>query len=350
MPSQSQRAPLPVYMLADHLDAVLAAGEDIISSGAGWRALVEAPGNIETFPERQRTITEDVRSLELIIIARVIKARDHARALARADARFAPIANLFASGTAVLMDAIAECGDATDEDFETGDGLVAYVRSRGLIAPDAATVTDPAQLTIDESFLIAKRLALGPLMDMAAAFLDALDAHYELFVEDDYDTLEPAPRVSRAHPIRQTRPRPGQLRSILGRRARRPAFFTSAQKKSPGCCAQPGLFFSSSFPRSAGDPDQRVKGIRRQSRGRHAAGFRRSAEGTARRGAKAIGRRFAFEASAAVFELRRSAAARTVAGADLRLSGVTFFAMATAMPPSAAASDANAPMAPGTAS
>lgn len=193
MPSQSQRAPLPVYMLADHLDAVLAAGEDIISSGAAWRALVEAPGNIETFPERQRTITQDVRSLELIMIARVIKARDHARALARADARFAPIANLFASGTAALMDAIAECGDATDEDFETGDGLIAYVRSRGLIAPDAATVTDPAQLTIDESFLIAKRLALGPLMDMAAAFLDALDAHYDLFVEDDYDTLDPAP-------------------------------------------------------------------------------------------------------------------------------------------------------------
>lgn len=206
MPSQSQRAPLPVYMLADHLDAILASGEDIISSGAQWRTLAEAPGNIETFPERQRAIAETVRGLELIIIARVIKARDHARALARADGRFAPIANLFASGTVVLMDAIAECGDATDEDFETGDGLVAYIRNRGLIAPDAANVTDPVQLTIDESFLIAKRLALGPLMDMAAAFLDALDAHYELFVATDFDDTDfdeagATPAASEASPF-----------------------------------------------------------------------------------------------------------------------------------------------------
>lgn len=181
MPSPTQRAPLPVYMLADHLDAVLAAGEDIATRGAAWRQLAETPGNLETFPQRQRNLAEDVRGLELMLIARTLKSRGYAGALANVDDRFAAIANLFVSGTAVLLDAIGECGDTSESDFETGDGLVAYIRSRGLIAPDAPGVREAVELTIDDSFLVAKRLALGPLMDMAAAFLDALEAHYELF-------------------------------------------------------------------------------------------------------------------------------------------------------------------------
>ena len=185
MTKTAPMAPLPVYLLADHLDGVLAAGEDLVTCGADWRNLAENPGEPETFASSQRAIAEDVRGYELILIAHAIKARDHARTLSQTDKRFAPIADLFVGGTAILMDAVSECGDATDDDFDTGDGLVAYVRSRGLIAPDAANVTNPAQLTIDDSFLVAKRLALGPLLDMAAAFLDALDTQYDLFIADD---------------------------------------------------------------------------------------------------------------------------------------------------------------------
>lgn len=185
MAVQAPRAPLSVYMLADHLDAALAAGEDLVVRGERWRQLAAAPGNMQTFPARQRAIVEDIRALELVTIARIIKARDHARALATADDRFSLVANLFVSGTSVLMEAVAECGDATSGDFETGDGIVAYARSRGLIAPQAATITDAAQLTIDDSFLVANRAALGALMDMAAAFLDALEAHYDLYVQEE---------------------------------------------------------------------------------------------------------------------------------------------------------------------
>ncbi len=185
MTKTAPMAPLPVYLLADHLDGVLAAGEDLVTCGADWRNLAENPGEPETFASSQRAIAEDVRGYELILIAHAIKAREHARTLSQTDKRFAPIAELFVGGTAILMDAVSECGDATDDDFDTGDGLVAYVRSRGLIAPDAANVTNPAQLTIDDSFLVAKRLALGPLLDMAAAFLDALDTQYDLFIADD---------------------------------------------------------------------------------------------------------------------------------------------------------------------
>lgn len=193
MPQHVVRAPLSVYMLADHLDGSLAAGEDLVSRGADWRALAENPGEPADFATRQRKIAEDVRGFELILIARILKARDHARALAAADVRFRSIAGLFVSGTVVLLDAVEECGDARGEDFETGDDIVAYVRSRGLIAPDAPAVRVASELTIDDNFLVAKRIALGPLLDMAAAFLDALDAQYELFIEE-----EPAKSAARA--------------------------------------------------------------------------------------------------------------------------------------------------------
>ncbi len=185
MASVASRAPLSVYMLADHLDAALAAGEDLIVGGGAWRQLVDTPGNMQTFPQRQRAIVDDIRALELMVVARILKARDHAGALAQRDTRFAAIANLFVSGTAVLLDAVEDCGDATSSDFDTADGLIAYVRSRGLIAPNAAGIENAAQLTIDDSFLVARKAALGPLMDMAAAFLDALETHYDLFATED---------------------------------------------------------------------------------------------------------------------------------------------------------------------
>ncbi len=184
MSAEVSRAPLAVYMLADHLDAALAAGEDLTARGQDWRTLAETADDNPQFAPAQRNLAEDVRGLELILIARILKAREHARALAGIDKRFAAVANLFASGTVILLDAVEECGDARDLDFETGDNVVAYIRGRGLIAPDAPNARRASEFAIDDAFLVAGRLALGPLMDMAAAFLDALDTQYDLFVED----------------------------------------------------------------------------------------------------------------------------------------------------------------------
>jgi hypothetical protein len=202
MSSEAPRAPLSVYMLADHLDAALAAGEDLVARGQDWRALVESqtanPGDEAEFASSQRKITEDVRSFELMLIARTLKAREHARSLAAIDMRFAAVANLFASGTAILLDAVEECGDARQIDFDSGDDVVSYIRSRGLIAPDASNVLYPVQLVIDDAFLVAKRLALGPLLDMAAAFLDALDTQYDLFVEEPADERKSSKQLAAA--------------------------------------------------------------------------------------------------------------------------------------------------------
>ena len=185
MKLEATHVPLSVYMLADHLDAALAAGEDLMARGSQWRDLAERPGEPEAFVTRQRKIADEVRSLELMMVARILKARTHAIALTEFDDRFRMVGRLFAAGTAILLDAVEESSDARDSDFDTGDGITAYVRSRGLIAPDAAAIRKPSDLTIDDSFLVAKRLALGPLLDMAAAFLDALDVQYDLFVEEE---------------------------------------------------------------------------------------------------------------------------------------------------------------------
>ena len=52
--AQQVRAPLSVYMLADHLDAALAAGEDLMARGGDWRALAETPADPSDFILQQR--------------------------------------------------------------------------------------------------------------------------------------------------------------------------------------------------------------------------------------------------------------------------------------------------------
>ena len=192
MASVAPPAPVSVYMLAEHLDGALAAGEDLVARGADWRMLAENPGAASQFVSQQRHIAQEVRGFEMMLIARVLKSRHHAEVLAEVDSRFSAIAKLFVSGTAILVDAVEECGDASQSDFDTADDLVAYARSRGLIAPDAAHISDPRSLTIDDNFLVAKRITLGPLMDMSAAFLDALETHYELFVEEEPEAKAPS--------------------------------------------------------------------------------------------------------------------------------------------------------------
>ncbi len=61
MAQQAVRAPLAVYMLADHLDAALAAGEDLVARGSDWRSLAEKPGDPAAFANRQRGIVEEIR-------------------------------------------------------------------------------------------------------------------------------------------------------------------------------------------------------------------------------------------------------------------------------------------------
>ena len=178
-----------VYLLADHLDAVLAAGEDLLKVHRTVFAEVpkRRPHNVRDLVDIQRRWLDAVRVLEMTLTLRCLQARERADELRRSDDRVDGIASLFIGGTAPLADAAAELGDWTEIDFQTGDEIAEYLRSRGLIPIDSEGVVSPERLVVTANFRIARRIELGPLLDLTAAFLDALELFYELYDEDELE-------------------------------------------------------------------------------------------------------------------------------------------------------------------
>ncbi len=174
--------PPTVYLLADNLDAALAAGEDLLKSLLVWQVGAARDGDaIAEVRARQRADLQSIRTLEQVLLARVLKSRERAEEIGKRDPRFGSVARLYNGGTAILIEAVADFGDAASHDFETGDGMVSYLRSRGLIGAEDAGPAEGQVLVVTEEFLIARRLRLGTLLDLVAMFLDTLEIHYELF-------------------------------------------------------------------------------------------------------------------------------------------------------------------------
>jgi hypothetical protein len=118
-------------------------------------------------------------------VARLLKSRERASELAKEDTHIKPVAKLYNAGTALLADVIKELGDPATHDFDAGDGITSYLRTRGLIAPDVAAPDEAQELRVTEEFLIGGRIALGTLMDLVAMFLDTLEIHYDLYEEPE---------------------------------------------------------------------------------------------------------------------------------------------------------------------
>lgn len=176
--------PPNVYLLADNLDAALAAGEDLLASRLSWHAGDTRDGeDIARARADERSAFQAVRTLEQVLIARVLKSRERAEDVARRDTRFGAVARLYNAGTAILIEAVAEFGDQAGQDFDTGGATLAFLRSRALLAEDAAQPPEGQSLAVTEDFLVAHRIRLGTLLDLVAMFLDTLEAHYDLFSE-----------------------------------------------------------------------------------------------------------------------------------------------------------------------
>lgn len=184
--------PPEAYQLADHLDAALAAAEDLADAGRQWApASAVASYEVAAQMAAERQVIERVRMFETVLIGRVLKARKRARVLARTAGDLAGMTRLFVGGTTPLLDAVEELGDSTRADFETGDCHIAYLRQRGVIAEEDADLPDDRAITLGgDQFLVAGRIALAPLTAMIIAFLDALDMHYDLY-PDEPDGAEP---------------------------------------------------------------------------------------------------------------------------------------------------------------
>lgn len=171
-----------VYILADHLDAALAAGEDLVAAAANWPT---GDFTDPTIPGAQRWVLGRIRTHEMSLLSRILHARQSALELAAQETSFKPLAHLFVSSLNELEDAASNTLSLTDCGFETGDDVISYLRSRGLIEPDQPASPPNEPLSVGEKFLVAGKVPLAISLDLTAELIDALDLQFDLYPDTE---------------------------------------------------------------------------------------------------------------------------------------------------------------------
>lgn len=188
---REQSLPPSVLLLADHLDAVLAAGEDLAAGCFDLTALSH-PGSCSGDSGEAGSLRDflaGVRVLEGTLLLRMDRARLAARRLIREVPRFALTARLFLAGTTALSDALEAAASERVDQFDTAGCPLAFMRVRGLIGEDCGAFTGMMTLAVDETMLVAGLIPLGVIMDQSATFLDVLDRIYDLFPQDETEAV-----------------------------------------------------------------------------------------------------------------------------------------------------------------
>jgi hypothetical protein len=156
-----QHAPRCVYYLADSLDSILAACEDLLGE------------HIES---------GHLLRLELAAITHVLQARRYIEDLDPAEPVLIDQCVLFLTGTTAL-------------DLE-------HLRNGRSLHPQPPASAD---LRVSESYLVGRRLPIGVLAELSAAMLDALEAHFVLYEDgDDSVSARPVPPAAtdrRSHSV-----------------------------------------------------------------------------------------------------------------------------------------------------
>lgn len=205
--TQPERHP-SICLLSDHLDAALAMGEDLLTEKVTLDAPARqsSPSSLRSWMRQSRDLGDflaTVRTLEYAMTARLLQARKRAEELKRSETRLKPLIALFVAGTVPLADAAAELGNTDARDFDAADAALTFLRSRGLIASDAAGLDGLRALAISEDYQIAGRIRLGTLLDLVATFLDTLDLLFDLYAEP---TAETEPDGSRVQEVAESAP------------------------------------------------------------------------------------------------------------------------------------------------
>lgn len=170
----------PVFLLAEHLDMILAAIEDMqacrpslnpasphLLGGEPRISLVDFVGELKRF--------------EMAAIVRLGRARILTRELVRRDSRFAMLGGLFVAGTAAFDEAVNRMTDVPGSAFASGGDPIGYLRSRGVIGEEAGGPATEAELLIDDTFRLAGEIEVGPLSDLVSTFLNTIELHFDLF-------------------------------------------------------------------------------------------------------------------------------------------------------------------------
>ncbi len=177
----------PVLLLADHLDATLALAEDLTHAAVKLPEIAAA--STTAVIERRNALfarfAQDVRALELGLQSRVVQARKRAVAIEVSHTQFQLLIRSFVGGTALLSDVIeAEArgqGLLRSDTVLAGPEALRFLRLRGVVDADVRSLDDIAMLAVTEAYPVAGVIEVGPLMDMIAAFLDALDTAFDLY-------------------------------------------------------------------------------------------------------------------------------------------------------------------------
>jgi hypothetical protein len=183
MMSQTPDCPTSICLLADHLDTILAVGEDLMALELPPRADIDeqdpdgAPDAVDRFVRR-------LRQLEHSLLLRVFRVRAALAEASRAEPALRLPLSLFKAQTEVLIDLVAGEDRAIERGLAQGGDVFAFLRARGLIAPEAAAPSPFEAVGVGEHLRIGGIVELGPLLDLVASLLDLLDARYRLYPLD----------------------------------------------------------------------------------------------------------------------------------------------------------------------
>lgn len=183
MIATNAECPPGIALLADHLDTALAVAEDLLASGLPARADLDE-ADARTASDLWDQAIQRIVDLEASLILRVLQSRRLLGEIGRVDPSLKMTGALFRAEVDVLQTLIMK-GPSNDllQAVGSGDGY-AFLRSRGLVAPESAGPSPFEALEVVESFRIGGAVRLGGLMDMIAALLDFLDVRFGLYAED----------------------------------------------------------------------------------------------------------------------------------------------------------------------
>lgn len=184
--------PPSVALLADHLDTALAAGEDLLASTLAARSDLDE-ADAEAAPDALDQFVRHLMRLEASFLLRMLQARRLAIEIGRVDGALKGAGALFKAQTDILQELILRAGQTTVGELSRPGDCHAYLRSRGLIAPEAAAPSPFECLTVSDTFRIGGVAPLGLMLDLVSSLLDLLDARFGLYGPDVRGRDEPAP-------------------------------------------------------------------------------------------------------------------------------------------------------------
>lgn len=171
----------PVFLLAEHLDTILAAIEDLEACRPQLAAVRDPLSASGAQHVSLSDFVAGLKRFEATAIMRIARARELTRALVRRDKRFAMLGGLFVAGTAALDEAVQRMRDEAANKFDGGADPMGFLRSRGVIDVDAGGVIDPLGLRVTDEFRLAGEIEIGPLIDLVSTFLNTIELHFDLF-------------------------------------------------------------------------------------------------------------------------------------------------------------------------